>query len=507
MVYHHLLNKYDNSLRKAHDWLEEWSRPDKFYRDMPKHLVVLHHGLWGNDAHLGQIVRFLSEVAAARGGGAGVGADAGDAQATPIAITDGNALEVAEAIAARAKEPLPESAGDLLFLNASSSAGSLTYDGVDVCGDRLLHSVLGKLAAHGCEPARALSAKSASAENELSADKPEGDDIIDRISLIGYSLGGLIIRYVIGRLDAAGVFDAVRPVNFITLATPHLGTVKPPVSVMTRTYNAVQRSLVGRSGRQMVLADKFHDTNAPLLLLMADTRGVFVRALAKFANRAVFANARNDMTVRYTTSAITASNPFSKYKEIQVDAARYPSIVVPSDSEPKPREPWTSRQIAFVSFISLLSPILLPLWITMLSLGLATLSIKARLREGQIVDDSDWLTGKAQPPALSPARTPSDGADARSGLDSDPKQGQTSPDKPPPAGSPLHELSAQQAAALEPPRQREWMIESLNTLVWRRVNVSLFFTNAHAAIVLRRGAGAGGANVLLYLAREIFRYE
>lgn len=81
---------------------------------------------------------------------------------------------------------------------------------------------------------------------------------IDRISVIGHSLGvsplassiliafdsvdlpvwslqGLHARYLIGRLLEEGVFDdqsksdgrpAVRPVSFVTLSTPHLGSLQ-----------------------------------------------------------------------------------------------------------------------------------------------------------------------------------------------------------------------------------------------------------------------------------------
>ncbi|EEB87657.1 hypothetical protein MPER_14929, partial [Moniliophthora perniciosa FA553] len=43
-------------------------------------------------------------------------------------------------------------------------------------------------------------------------------------------LGGLVSRYVVGILYQKGFFKTVTPVNFNTIATPHLG--KPLLEVM-----------------------------------------------------------------------------------------------------------------------------------------------------------------------------------------------------------------------------------------------------------------------------------
>jgi alpha-beta hydrolase superfamily lysophospholipase len=42
-------------------------------------------------------------------------------------------------------------------------------------------------------------------------------------SVVGHSLGGLYARAMLAPLAAAGVFDRIQPVNFVTLAAPHLG--------------------------------------------------------------------------------------------------------------------------------------------------------------------------------------------------------------------------------------------------------------------------------------------
>ena len=55
-----------------------------------------------------------------------------------------------------------------------------------------------------------------------------GGKKVTRFSITGYSLGGLLARCVIGALHAAKFFDTVEPVNFTTIATPHLGIPRYP---------------------------------------------------------------------------------------------------------------------------------------------------------------------------------------------------------------------------------------------------------------------------------------
>ncbi|PNG98959.1 hypothetical protein TSOC_015273, partial [Tetrabaena socialis] len=73
-----------------------------------------------------------------------------------------------------------------------------TYDGIDVCGRRLADEIRTVAAAH-----------------------PD----LQRISVIGHSMGGLLARYAIGLLysPATGRIAGLAPAHFITLATPHVG--------------------------------------------------------------------------------------------------------------------------------------------------------------------------------------------------------------------------------------------------------------------------------------------
>jgi hypothetical protein len=129
------------------------------------HLVVVQHGLWGypaNTAHLSLLLR----------------------------------------------ERLGK---DYFILNSDVNNGNLTYDGIDVCGDRLHALIL--------TTTESLSKAGSS---------------VHAISLIGYSMGGLVTRYVAGKLFAEGFFNRVAPINFITVATPHLGAWRMPSSWYNR---------------------------------------------------------------------------------------------------------------------------------------------------------------------------------------------------------------------------------------------------------------------------------
>ena len=134
---------------------------------------------------------------------------------------------------------------------------------------------------------------------------------IKKISVVGYSLGGLVARYVIGILDHEGLFDTIEPVNFTTFATPHLGT-RTPLSLWTsHIYNSVGPSLLSASGQQMFLLDNFGDSGKPLVELMADPNSIFIRALKKFPKRTLYANIINDRLAPFYTTAISPIDPYA----------------------------------------------------------------------------------------------------------------------------------------------------------------------------------------------------
>ncbi len=74
-------------------------------------------------------------------------------------------------------------------LVAKRNSGNFTYDGIELGGERLTNEI----------------------ENELAELEKKGKNV-KNISLVGYSLGGLVARYAIGLLYSKGIFDNLQPV-------------------------------------------------------------------------------------------------------------------------------------------------------------------------------------------------------------------------------------------------------------------------------------------------------
>jgi hypothetical protein len=93
---------------------------------------------------------------------------------------------------------------------------------------------------------------------------------VTRFSITGYSLGGLVARYIVGILHYRGFFDTVTAVNFTTIATPHLGLLKYSTWFST-VSNILGPKLLARTGSQFYAKDRYAETGRPLLEIMADT--------------------------------------------------------------------------------------------------------------------------------------------------------------------------------------------------------------------------------------------
>ncbi|KAI4115027.1 MAG: hypothetical protein LQ345_004303 [Seirophora villosa] len=179
------------------------------------------------------------------------------------------------------------SAEELNILVAKSNSGSYTYDGIETGAERVTQEIETLL-------------------QELERDGAT----IKKLSVIGYSLGGLIARYAIGLLHSKGWFDKIQPVNFTTFATPHLGVRTPLRGYHSQLWNAFGSRTLSASGRQLFTIDTFRDTKRPILSVLADPDSVFIRALSLFKNRSLYANVINDRSAQYYTTAITATDPF-----------------------------------------------------------------------------------------------------------------------------------------------------------------------------------------------------
>ena len=110
-----------------------------------------------------------------------------------------------------------------------------------------------------------------------------------RFSITGYSLGGLVARYIVGILYHRDFFKTIIPVNFTTIATPHLGLLRYPTWISS-LFNFLGPKFLARTGTQFYAKDAFGNTGKPLVEIMADQRSVFLKGLASFSRVVVYGN-------------------------------------------------------------------------------------------------------------------------------------------------------------------------------------------------------------------------
>ncbi|PSS31125.1 hypothetical protein PHLCEN_2v2330 [Hermanssonia centrifuga] len=246
------------------------------------HLLVLTHGMWGSPNHLDEMSRVYKELRGQEGSKAG---------------PDGEHLHILVAQANREKG---------------------TYDGVDWGGERVAEEVM----------------------DEIKKLEDEGKKVT-RFSVTGYSMGGLVARYLVGVLHQRKFFDTVTPVNFMTVATPHIGLIRYP-TFRSSLFAYLGPRLLSRTGEQFYTVDEWSPSGRPLLAVMADPDRVFYQALNLFPHIRFYANAVNDTTVAYPSAAVEIDDPFADHEfngiHIELDETYSPIIksYISSDSPPPP---------------------------------------------------------------------------------------------------------------------------------------------------------------------------
>ncbi|CUM54493.1 uncharacterized protein AC631_04077 [Debaryomyces fabryi] len=123
---------------------------------------------------------------------------------------------------------------------------------------------------------------------------------VAKISFIGHSLGGLVQTFAIAYLqnNFAWFFKSIKPVNFITIASPLLGVVNENPAYVKM---ALLAGVVGKTGQELGLKLVENDSK-PLLLLLPT--GPTHRTLKMFVRRTVYGNVANDGIVPLRTSAL-----------------------------------------------------------------------------------------------------------------------------------------------------------------------------------------------------------
>ncbi|EIW68769.1 hypothetical protein TREMEDRAFT_31933 [Tremella mesenterica DSM 1558] len=241
------------------------------------HLVVLIHGLWGNPLHLSAAKAELEDAWSHR--------HISEEMSGRIPEMKGNDVDG------------QEGENEMIILIPEGMTSQLTYDGIDVCASRVLYEV----------------------DREVDRIEKSGK-IIRQFSVTGYSLGGLVARYLVGLLHSRSpsFFEGKETVSFSTIATPHLGVPRYNTFLSTSLVWLGAR-LLSRSGEQLYVSDKYSPEDPrPLLEIMADPNLVFIQALKKFKTIQIFANGINDHTVPYPSAAIELTDPFTSWETLDV---------------------------------------------------------------------------------------------------------------------------------------------------------------------------------------------
>ena len=223
----------------------------------------------------------------------------------------------------------------LHIIVAARNSYTYTYDGIEVGAERVAQEI----------------------EDEFERLEREGTHI-KKLSIVGYSLGGLIARYTIGLLLSRGWFDKLEPVNFTTFASPHLGVRAPLRGYHTKAWNWIAARTLSESGRQLFLIDSFRDDGRPLLSILADPNSIFIKALRRFKNRTLYANITNDRSAPYFTTYIAGTDPYIDMEAIQTNPIKgYEPTVLNPDQPFKTAD--FSEELSLYSRITSKSSVLL----------------------------------------------------------------------------------------------------------------------------------------------------
>jgi hypothetical protein len=244
-------------------------------------------------------------------------------------------------VAKALREKHPEE--NLHILVAKRNSGSFTYDGIELGGERVCQEIedeLDKLARNGQE--------------------------IKKLSIVGYSLGGLVSRYAIGLLYSRGIFDKIEPIvsntalvsklmadlcqNFTTFATPHLGVRTPLRGWQNHIWNVLGARTLCMSGRQLFIIDKFRETERSLLSVLADPSSIFIKGLTRFKRRTLYSNIINDRSAVYYTTGLSKNDPFADLSHININYLKgYGNVIIDPANPIAPPEPVAAELPTFYS--------------------------------------------------------------------------------------------------------------------------------------------------------------
>lgn len=113
------------------------------------------------------------------------------------------------------------------------------------------------------------------------------------------------------------------------------------------------------SGRQLFIIDKFRDTELPLLSVLADPTSIFIKGLARFKRRTLYANIVNDRSAVYYTTGLSRIDPFTDLHNVNINYIKGSEDVIVDEKNPvAPKPPvdqtptWYARILADISSFS-----------------------------------------------------------------------------------------------------------------------------------------------------------
>ena len=136
------------------------------------------------------------------------------------------------------------------------------------------------------------------------------------------------------------------PINFTAFASPFLGVRSPLPGLRGRLWNAFGARTLSASGQQLFLVDAFRDTGRPLLSVLADPESIFMKGLARFKNRALYANVQNDRSAPWFTTGVAATDPYEDLSAVDMDFVAGYAPVVADPRRPVARKTHPDRTFA-----------------------------------------------------------------------------------------------------------------------------------------------------------------
>lgn len=362
------------------------------------HLAVAVHGLWGDPENLDFVCNTLIQEHD------GLRAPTPDPSSSPTLDSEQSAPTTKDPIAVAPVPPDPTAQPQLVVLNSTVNRWVNTYDGIDWCAERVIREIdaeinrihawatpfqdLNPSSEHSTSNQAEASSAPSKPSTPISRSNSKSKDskgnakqfeqptletgvrhTVTHFSIIGYSLGGLIARYVVGALYARGFFSdksrstpatpltplngvrGVVPMNLVTLATPHIG-IPPSNTFFGSAFESIGKVALGRTGRQLYCGDtewvspdlssklsttrpgegtpllsdvrKDGQKGRPLLEAMADPRSAFMKGMTLFRTKVFYGSAKNDLTVPFRTSIVEMHDPFKDELDDTVQLYVYP---------------------------------------------------------------------------------------------------------------------------------------------------------------------------------------